>query len=269
MRISVITVTFNSRECVEKTISSVLAQGYDELEYILIDGGSTDGTLDIIRSYAGRDPRIRWNSEPDRGIADAFNKGLLRATGEVIGIINADDEYMPGALEVVAREFAAHPGCDVLHGDMLRQEGDTPLFTLRPAPLDHRIWRQMPLNHPAMFVTRRAYERVGLFDMNLWIAMDYDLVLRLFRAGCHFRYLPQTLAIMRYGGASDDRFMAGLREVRAISVRNGFPRWKAAFWFCWNALKGHAKAVLRCAGLRRLLMLHPRFRQFHEREKKL
>jgi hypothetical protein len=99
--------------------------------------------------------------------------------------------------------------------------------------------------------------------------MDYDLVLRLFRAGCRFRYLAQTLAIMRYGGTSDDRFMAGLREVRAISVRNGFPRWKAAFWFCWNALKGHAKSVLRRAGFRRLLRLHPRFGEFYEHKKNL
>jgi len=211
VKISIITICFNSVSCIGKTIRSVLSQDWPDFEYIIVDGGSTDGTLDIIREHAAQDRRISWISEPDQGISDAFNKGLRRATGELIGIINADDEYTPGALQAVAREYRSHPECDVFHGDMLRLEGDKPRFVLKPSPVDCRIWRQMPLNHPATFVTKRAYAGVGEFDVTLRIAMDYDLVLRLYLAGCRFRYVERVLAMMRYGGASDDRFLAGLR----------------------------------------------------------
>lgn len=260
MFFSIITASFNSSKCLAKTIQSVLSQDYPDFEYVIIDGGSNDGTLDIIKSYAGRDPRIRWVSEPDRGISDAFNKGVRLAAGELIGIINADDEYVPGALKVVAQACLAHPEADVFHGDMLRQEGDKPFFVLKPLPVDDRIWRQMPLNHPTAFVTRRAYDKTGLFDADLRIAMDYDLMLRLYHNGCRFLYLEQTLAVMRYGGASDERFLDGLQEFREVTVRHGYPRWKADFWFGWKAVKGYIKIFLRKAGLYRLMKLHPRFR---------
>lgn len=260
MKISVITVCYNSRHCIEKTIQSVLSQDYPDLEYILVDGGSTDGTLDIIKLHAAGDNRIRWISEPDRGISDAFNKGVRFAAGELIGIINADDEYTPGTLQAVAREYLAYSDYDVFHGDMLRQEGDTPLFVLRPSPVDCRIWRQMPLNHPAMFVTKRAYRKVGEFDVTLRIAMDYDLILRLYLTGCRFHYIERVLAIMRYGGASDDCFMAGLREFREITVRHGYSYRNATFWFYWKAAKGYTKAALRNIGFQWLMRLHPRFR---------
>lgn len=261
MIFSIITVTFNSKKYLPETIRSVLSQDGPDLEYILVDGGSTDGTLDIIRDHAARDRRIRWISEPDEGIADAFNKGIRLATGEIVGIVNADDELAPGALRVVAREYLADSECDVFHGDMLRMQGDEPLFVVKPSPVDSRIWRQMPLNHPAAFVTRRGYGKVGGFDVHLRIAMDYDLVLRLYLAGCRFRYIPRVLAVMRYGGASDDRFLAGLQEVREITVRNGYPHCKATFWFFWKAAKGYAKVILRKAGLHWLMKLHPRFRK--------
>ncbi len=109
MNFSIITVTFNSKRYLEETIRSVLTQAFVDLEYILVDGGSTDGTLDIIRDHAAKDRRIRWISEPDEGIADAFNKGIALASGEIVGIINSDDTYAPGALRAVADACAAHP----------------------------------------------------------------------------------------------------------------------------------------------------------------
>ena len=260
MKISVVTVTLNSRLHLAETIQSVLSQGYDDLEYLIVDGGSTDGTVDLIREQADRDPRIRWTSEPDAGIADAFNKGIRRASGDLIGIINADDRYLPGALAAVAAAYAAHPDCDVFHGDMVRYEGETPLFLLKPTPVETHIWREMPLNHPTTFVTRRAYERVGGFDRRFRVAMDYDLVLRLYRAGCRFWYLDQPLAAMRYGGASDSRFLDGLREVRRATVRAGYPPLRAWYWFLVKAAFGYAKLLLRRLGLTRLMRLHPRFR---------
>jgi glycosyltransferase involved in cell wall biosynthesis len=260
VKFSIVTVTFNSACYIDECMKSVLGQDYRDLEYILVDGGSTDGTLETIRRHAACDDRIRWISEPDEGISDAFNKGIRLATGEMIGIINSDDRYAAGALRAVAETFSVHPACDVFHGDILRFEGESPLFRLKPAPVDARIWHEMPLNHPATFVTKRAYARVGLFDARLKFAMDYDLVLRLYLAGCRFCYLDRVLADMRYGGVSDARHIAARREVYAVTVQAGYPRWKASAWFLYRVGMTSVKNLLRRLGLLGLIRLHPRFR---------
>ncbi len=262
MKLSIITVTYNSIATLTATIESVLYQAGAELEYILIDGASTDGTVDLIRAYAIKDPRIRWISEPDGGIADAFNKGLAMATGDWIGILNSDDCYSPGALMVVDNVVAQHPEAGVIHGDLLRlDEHGQPLFLLKPPDIDNTVWHQMPTNHPATFVSRAVYEQVGYFNKDLKIAMDYDLILRLYRFGAKFVYIDAVLAHMRYGGASDDRLWQGLREVWKISVRQGYPRYKASAWLLYRAVIGLIKNVLRQVGLNGLLTLHPRFRK--------
>lgn len=264
MIFSIITVTYNSRTFLAETIQSVLSQDIGDFEYIFIDGGSIDGTLDIIRSFAAADTRIRWISEPDEGISDAFNKGIRMAGGDIIGIINSDDTYAAGTLAAVAAAFDADTACDVVHGDMLRFQGDTPLFCLKPAPVDERVWYDMPVNHPATFVRRRAYDQVGLFDTRLKVAMDYDLVLRLYRAGCRFCYIERVLANMRYGGASDERFLTARREVFTITVAAGYPRWRAGGWFVIKAGMNITKNILRKLGLHGLMRLHPKFRKNHE-----
>lgn len=261
MRFSIITVTYNSKIFLAETIQSVLTQDYIDFEYIFIDGGSNDGTLEIIKVFAADDGRIRWISEPDNGISDAFNKGILSASGDIIGILNSDDTYATGALGAVAAAFAADPACDVVHGDMLRFQGDTPLFRLKPAPVDDRIWHDMPINHPATFVSRQVYEQVGLFDTRLKVAMDYDLVLRLYRSGCRFCYLARVLANMRYGGASDERFLTARREVFAVTVATGYPIWRAAGWFLAKSGMNIAKNLLRKLGLHGLIRLHPKFKK--------
>ena len=261
MTFTIITITFNSREYLEETIRSVIAQDFPDLEYIIIDGGSTDGSLDIIREYADRDPRIHWTSEPDEGIADAFNKGIARATGEIVGILNSDDTYLPGTLAAVAEAYRSHPDCVVFHGDMLRLQGNRVLFRLVPADVATHIWREMPLNHPTVFVTRSAYEKVGAFDAKVLIAMDYDLMLRLYKSGCRFHYIAQPLAAMRYGGASDAKCLDGLREVRSIAIREGYPRGKAWFWFGFKVTISTIKNMLRSLGLYSLMRLHPKFRK--------
>ena len=259
MRLSVITVTYNSREHLEETIDSVLSQEWPDLEYILVDGGSTDGTLDIIRRHAAADSRIRWISEQDEGISDAFNKGLKLATGTLIGIINSDDTYAPGALQAVAEAFGCYPECDVFYGDVIRLQGNTPVFRLKPADVKRTIWREMPLNHAATFVTQRAYDKVGVFDISLKTAMDYDIVLRLFKGGCRFSYIDRVLAQVRYGGESDERFINGLKEVFSVSVREGLPYWKACWWLATRICMVYVKNLLRRFGLYRLIRLHPRF----------
>lgn len=259
MKFSIVTVTYNSDVYLAQALDSVLGQEEVELELLVVDGGSTDGTIDVIRRRAEADPRVRWVSEPDEGISDAFNKGIRMAGGEIVGILNSDDVYFSGALRAVAEAFSAHPESDVVHGDMLRFQGERKLFLLKPAPVDDRIWHDMPVNHPATFVRRSAYERVGLFDTGLKVAMDYELVLRLYCAGCRFHYLKRTLAGMRYGGASDERFLAARREVFRVTVAAGYPRWRAAGWFLLKTCQNMTKNLLRRTGLTRLLMLHPKF----------
>lgn len=261
MLFSIITVTYNSRTFLSETIQSVLSQDCADFEYILVDGGSTDGTLEILKDFAAGDSRIRWISEPDDGISDAFNKGIRMATGDIIGILNSDDTYTEVALGAVAAAFGADPACDVVHGDMIRFQDDTPLFKLKPAPVDNRVWHDMPLNHPATFVRRSAYDLIGLFDTGLKVAMDYELVLRLYRAGCRFRYLDQVLAHMRYGGASDERFLAARREVFTVTVAAGYPRWRAGGWFFVKVCMNITKNLLRRLGMHRVIRLHPKFKK--------
>jgi glycosyltransferase involved in cell wall biosynthesis len=264
MLFSIITVTYNSRKFLAETIKSVLSQDYADFEYIIIDGGSSDGTLEIIKDFAAEDDRIRWISEPDNGISDAFNKGLALSTGDLVGIINSDDTYSPGALATVAQAYLSDSGADVFHGDMIRFQGQTPLFLLKPGKVGDNVWYEMPLNHPATFVTRRAYLLVGGFDIGLRVAMDYELVLRLYRAGCRFRYIDRVLANMRYGGASDERFLAARREVLAVTVAAGYPRWQAVCWFVVKAGMSTAKNLLRKLGLYGLIRLHPKFKKHQE-----
>lgn len=259
VKFSIITVTLNSERYLEECMTSVLNQEQADLEYILIDGGSTDGTLAIIEKAAKADSRIRWISEKDQGISDAFNKGLALARGEIIGILNSDDAYVPGALTAVDDAHRNNPDCDIFHGDMLRFNANTPLFRLVPGAVGTNIWHEMPLNHPATFVTRRAYETVKGFDTSLRLAMDYDLALRLYLAQFRFHYIPAVLAHMRYGGVSDDRFIEARREVIDITVRAGYSPLKAHFWFACSVAKGYIKKLLRQTKMDTLLQLHPRF----------
>jgi glycosyltransferase involved in cell wall biosynthesis len=260
MIFSIITVTRNSARYLEECISSVLSQDCTDLEHIIVDCVSVDGTLDIVREYAGRDFRLRWISERDEGISDAFNKGLAMARGELIGFLNSDDAYAPGALRTVAEAFRGNPETDVFHGDLVRFSGNSPLFTVTAGRVDDGIWHEMPLNHPATFVTSRAFAVVGGFDTSLRLAMDYELVLRLYLAGLRFLHIPAVLARMRYGGASDERFVAARREVVAATVAKGYPPHKAWWWFAVAVGKGYVKNLLRRSGMNCLIRLHSRFK---------
>lgn len=259
VKFSIITVTFNCRSSIERTLQSVLSQQGVELEYILIDAASTDGTVDLIKQYAAEDCRVRWISEPDQGISDAFNKGIKLAAGTVVGILNSDDTYTAGALAKVARLFIQNPDCAVAHGDMLRlNAAGAPLFRLTPeADIGRAVWQRMPIYHPTTFVAREIYHEVGLFDVGLKTSMDYDLILRISRGAYRFCYLPEILAEMPYGGVSERRLLRRLQEGFIIRTRYGFPRYKACCLFAWGLLKGSVKAVLTHTGLSRILTLLP------------
>jgi len=218
--ITMITICRNAEATIAGTIESVRSQEYPALEYIVIDGASTDSTPDIVRSFGSIiDVFV---SEPDSGIVDAFNKGLSRASGDIIGLINADDEMLPGALKKVSDFFSANPDIDVVHGDVFLCKGKQLLKRVRPAGRWWYPWRLVLFNHPATFVRRRVYEQYGLFDTSYRIAMDVEIFLRWQSNGVTIKYLPEAFVNMKCGGVSGQCAAEGFLEVRKALLHYGY-----------------------------------------------
>jgi glycosyltransferase involved in cell wall biosynthesis len=228
-KISIVTVCFQSARTLERTILSVLEQGYPELEYIIVDGGSRDGTLDIIRKYEGR--ITRWITEKDEGVYDAMNKGIAMATGEWIGLLNSDDVYLPGTLENV--NAAAGAGApDVLYANirMMYPDRAPMLYRSAPALTAARFWN-MPVWHPTVFVRKDLYDKHGAFQRGYKIAGDYELMVRLHSRGSRFAHVDRVWVEMDSQGLSDRKWLEGKREVRKAALANGIysPRLRTLF----------------------------------------
>lgn len=197
-RISIVTPSFNQGRYLERTILSVLNQGYPSTEYIIIDGGSTDESVDIIRRYAG--DVAYWVSERDRGQADALRRGFARCTGEISAYLNSDDVYLPDALWTVARRFLSAPTCDVVYGDgVMIDDQSRVLREDRFAPyLTAGLMRGgTGFCQPAVFWRHSAYLRVGGIDEGFQFCIDLDLLVRLHRHGCTFSYVRRPLGAYR------------------------------------------------------------------------
>lgn len=220
MKISLITVAYNSAATIRTTLESVEAQGYPELEYIVVDGGSTDETLEVVGQY----PELVTElvSEPDRGIYDAMNKGVLRASGDVVGILNSDDFYLhPDVLREVASAFSADPFLDAVLGDVdfvTDEDIVRPVRTYRAAGFRPWMFRfgLMP-PHPAVFVRKSAYERVGLYKLGYKIAADFDFLVRLLLLdGARYKITGKHWVRMRTGGASTAGLKSNLVSTREM-----------------------------------------------------
>ncbi|MCX5871012.1 MAG: glycosyltransferase family 2 protein [Deltaproteobacteria bacterium] len=219
--ISIVTICRNSAATIEKTIESILAQKDAGVEYVIIDGASTDTTQDIIKSYGRK--LDTYLSEPDEGIADAFNKGIALATGDIIGLINSDDTLAPGALDTVRRFCKDHPDTDVLHGDILLLNGTHIIKRIKPASRWWYPWRlSLIFNHPATFVRQTVYRKHGLFDSSYSIAMDAEIFLRWVKCGVKTSYIPEILAHMQAGGVSGRRGIETCRQQREALLHHGF-----------------------------------------------
>lgn len=209
MKVSIITATYNSAATLKDTLESVLAQTHKDIEYIVIDGASTDGTLAILESYAPKfGSRMQYYSEPDKGIYDAMNKGLARATGDVVGILNSDDFYSsPHSLERLMKELEASEAdavyADIHYADDANLAHCTRYYSsslFRPSFMRLGF---MPA-HPTFYCKRECFERYGFFDTSYRIAADFELLLRFIYVH-HIRttYLKADLVTMRTGGASN------------------------------------------------------------------
>lgn len=236
LKITVITAVHNNRETISAALDSALGQSGVDIELVVIDGGSTDGTLEVLRSYADRLHVLV--SEPDRGIYDALNKGIRCASGDVVGFLHSDDLFTdPGVLSRIAAAFA-DPGVGAVYGDLVYVGKDNPDQVVRywrSGVFSRRRlgWGWMP-PHPTLYMRRHVYEQLGLFDTSFRIAADYDFILRaLGQDRVVVRYIPEVLVKMRVGGASNRSLSNIVRksreDLRALK-RNGMGGLGALLW---------------------------------------
>ena len=224
MRYSIITVSYNSDKTIERTIKSVLAQSEKDYEYIIIDGDSKDGTIDIVKYYEPLfEGRLRWVSEPDKGIYNAMNKGISMAKGDVIGIVNSDDWLETDALVTTSEAINTlrinTKSSFVLTGWMKFHYKDGSVQVIR------RTYEQflsgvkkydMYLNHPATWVSSEAYKGIGYFDENIKITADNDLMLRFHFNKIPFQFIPIVITYMADGGVSNHFSMTRLKDRNLI-----------------------------------------------------
>lgn len=215
MKISIITVCYNSVNTIERTIKSVLNQDYPDFEYIIVDGDSNDGTLDIIKKYQ---ESIILISEPDNGIYDAMNKGINIATGEIIATLNSDDCYhSSNVLSRIALKYKKLNQRAIIHGNLLYIDGNSEKVK-KPDLRKDRLLRGPVYFQPTMFVPKVFYNESGLLDVRYKIAADYELMLRFYLERRPFVYIDEIITEMYSGGESDNKVLQGYRECYQITL---------------------------------------------------
>lgn len=215
MKISIITITYNSAKTLQRALASVQEQTYSDIEHIIVDGASTDGTREIIEAYAAQHANVRWISEKDEGIYNALNKGIRMTTGDVIGFLHSDDVFQSSdSIKDIAQAFVSSQA-DVVYGDLQYCKGSKVV----------RRWKSNDFHpgslkfgwmppHPTVYVRKEVYEQVGEYDEWFRISADYDMLLRIFTAGYKSCYLPQVLVCMETGGASNKNSKARLSKTQ-------------------------------------------------------
>ena len=230
MKITIVTVTFNSAKTIRDTLESIKNQTYPNIEHIIVDGASSDNTLEIVRQY---NHVAKIISEPDNGIYDAMNKGLKIATGDIIGILNSDDFYLsPKTISEVVNVFKKQ-ATDTVYGDLQYVDAnkiDKIVRTWISGKFNkNNFYKGWMPPHPTFFVRKEIYTKFGYFNLKLTMAADYEIMLRfLFKNNVSTYYLPQTIVKMRAGGVSNsnlrNRLKANSEDKRAWEVNNIDPK---------------------------------------------
>jgi glycosyltransferase involved in cell wall biosynthesis len=205
--VSVVTPSYNQAEFIEQTMRSVLEQDYRELEYFVIDGGSTDGSVDIIRCYADR--LAGWETEKDSGQAEAINKGMKRARGEIVAWLNSDDTFLPGAVAAAVQAFATHPQAVLVYGDTRAVDGENRILNVsqyRQLLLEDLLCFEI-IGQPAVFMRQSAYEAAGGLDTSYHFMLDHQLWIKLAQQG-EIVHVPQLWAAARYHPGAKNRAQA-------------------------------------------------------------
>ena len=227
MKISIITVVWNNKETIKDAIDSVLSQTYNNIEYIVVDGASSDGTVEVVQGYG--DKISTFVSEKDKGIYDGLNKGISLATGELIAFLHSDDLYASSSvIEDIVKQFESDDSLDGVYGDLIytpKSDTSKVLRYWKSKDFDSSLLKQgwMPA-HPTLILKKEVYEKYGNFDLGFKIAGDYDFMLRVLSAGIKVKYIPQVLYKMRVGGASNRSFknimLKSKEDLRALR-KNG------------------------------------------------
>ena len=215
MKISIITITYNSAKTLSRALESVQSQTHRDIEHILVDGASTDGTVELIKAYAKTHPNVKWVSEKDNGIYHALNKGIAMATGDAIGFLHSDDVFNSSDSigEIVAAFESSQ--ADVVYGDLQYCKGNKVVRRWESNEFHPRSLKYgwMP-PHPTVYVRKEVYEAVGEYDDWFRISADYDMILRIFTAGYKTHYIPKVLVCMEVGGASNKNTKARLSKTQ-------------------------------------------------------
>jgi glycosyltransferase involved in cell wall biosynthesis len=263
--VSIITPSLNQGHFIEETIRSVLSQDYPHVEYIVIDGGSTDGTLEILRKYSNN--KVRWKSQPDLGQADAVNKGFSMAKGEILGWLNSDDTYMAGAVSTVVEYFLQNPGTVMAYGDahFIDREGNVKgKYPSQRFRINH-LAKRCFLSQPAVFIRTEVFKNIGPLDITLQTCMDYEYWIRIGQSypETAIAYLKDNfLANSRsYGGNKSTR----LREIHyreAMETAERYfghvqPFWKVAYMIgrAEEKMKGFEKSNVMLRAILRMFYI--------------
>jgi len=244
---SIITVVFNGEKYLEETIQSVINQTYDNVEYFIIDGGSTDGTLDIIKKY--EDQIDYWVSERDKGISDAFNKGIRTSLGEYILLLNSDDTLFSQnsveKMELFIKNQSNKNG--IFTSKIIFDKGYT-LKESRPKGLKC-IKERMPFNHPGAYISKNVYKKIGLYDISCNVAMDYDFYIRSYIKNIKFYFFNDSQVVMKTLGISSTNFILAYKE--SLLLQNKYFGRKISNYFYF-----YKKTILHLIGfLRNKIMI--------------
>lgn len=247
--ISIITPTLNSERFISDNIKSILSQRYPHIEHIIIDGGSTDSTLTLVKEL---DPKAVAISEPDDGISDAFNKGIALAKGDIIATLNSDDFYADDdVIQKVVETFTLRPEIKVVYGKVRCIDPDTEktlmIYYNEPFSFE-KMKKRLIIPHPSVFMKREVYEAVGMFSLEYRICMDHDYLLRV-TAKFEPHALDEIFTVMRWGGLSTKNVFLAHREAYRISMDNGVNKVSAVLLLAGGYIVTFLSLLLQRTGL--------------------